>query len=83
MLSEMFIKYQYGIRYCSILRRLFIWNFFLNNKHFFINFICVELLSRRLIRQLVNIEKKLIDCQLPVAFNKTCLNEDIYAYTEE
>ena len=33
--------------------------------------------TRKLIRNIENIEKKLIDCQLAVVFNKTCLNEDI------
>ena len=31
----------------------------------------------RLIRNIENIEKKLINCQLGVVFNKTCLNEYI------
>ena len=33
--------------------------------------------TRRLIRKIENIEKKLINCQLAVLFNQTCLNEDI------
>ena len=33
--------------------------------------------TRRLIRNIENIEKKLINCQLAVVFNETCLNEDI------
>ena len=38
--------------------------------------------TRILIRNIENIEKKLINCQLDVIFNKTCLNEDIlHIYT--
>ena len=33
--------------------------------------------TRRLIRNIENIDKKLINCQLAVVFNETCLNEDI------
>ena len=33
--------------------------------------------TRKLIRNIENIEKKLINCQLAVVFNETCLNEDI------
>ena len=33
--------------------------------------------TRRLIRSIENIEKKLMNCQLAVVFNKICLNEDI------
>ena len=33
--------------------------------------------ARRLIRNIENIEKKLINCQLAAVFNGTCLNEDI------
>ena len=33
--------------------------------------------SRRLLRNIENIEKKLINCQLAAVFNETCLNEDI------
>ena len=33
--------------------------------------------TRKLIRYIENIEKKLINCQLAVVFNETCLNEDI------
>ena len=33
--------------------------------------------TRKIIRNIENIDKKLINCQLAVVFNETCLNEDI------
>ena len=33
--------------------------------------------TRKLIRNIENIEKKLLNCQLAVVFNETCLNDDI------